>query len=92
MFVVWRTGRRDLSARLVESRRVGGRPRQRFIAVLGSVPLRWTTTEPPNTSITTLFCQFWSGVDEVLAGLVIDPEERRRNHCRHRGKGAATLG
>ena len=83
MFVRWKTSIRKtrwrsdilLSAVLVESRREGGRPRQKFIRHLGSV-------RQSSLGLVLATGSFWKRVDQSLGALDLSPEERRAIEAR----------
>src|SRR5262245_5158126 len=86
MFVVWRSRRRQRwrqtrhSARLVESVRINGKPRQRFVAVLGSYE-SWdypAANEGAAASRAAEPVWFWDRARRVLdrLGERITPEQR----------------
>ena len=80
MYVRWQCRRRVrrrkssplLTAVLVESRRVDGRPRQRTVAYLGGIREAYVDEREKEHRA------FWRGVDERLDALGLDPEVRAR--------------
>ena len=80
MFVRWqrrgrvRTGKASplMSAVLVDSRRVGGKPRQKVVAYLGGIrETRINVSERYHR-------EFWQSVDDRLDALQLDPDIRER--------------
>jgi len=59
-----------ISAVLVESTRIGGKPRQRVISYLGS--------SCENLSYITIRWYFWQQVEKKLAGLELPEDDRNR--------------
>jgi hypothetical protein len=78
MFMRWKKrlllrppGGQALSAQLVRSERVEGRPRQRFVAYLGTVHVNWIERGFHRKL-------FWRGADQRLANLDLPAAERAR--------------
>jgi hypothetical protein len=75
MFVVWRSRERELvylvrhSARLVESVRVNGQPRQRFVAFLGSFEDASDGRALNPSYMVEQRVRFWRNARDVLDGL-----------------------
>lgn len=76
MFVRWKTratsGADDrLTAEILESRRINGRPRQKSVLYLGGINRRRIASKD-------LSERFWRRVDVKLAGLPLSPGERQK--------------